>query len=297
VSSPRIGLGLPSAIPGASERAVLEWAALAEDLDFASVGVIDRLVYDSQDPLIALAGAAAVTRRVRLFTTVMNVPWRQGAVMFAKQLASLDRLSGGRLVAGLGLGGWPEDYRESRTPMAGRGAAFDAMLVEMRRAWAGELIGASGPLPPTPPRRPRLLFGGMAPRSLARMAALGEGWVAPALGLDVLLGGVQSARRAWSDAGRAGSPWLVTGRYVALGPDAGTTADRYIHHYYGDAYFSAVRPSVATTHVQLQRQLDQLGDAGFHDIVLYPCTPDPDQGRRIASALDATGDWLARTGG
>lgn len=296
MSLPRIGLGLPSAIPGTPERAVLEWAALAEDLDFASVGVIDRLVYDSQDPLVVLAAAAAVTRRVTLFTTVLNVPWRQSAVMLAKQLASLDRLSDGRLVAGLGLGGWPEDYRESRTQMAGRGAAFDAMLVEMRRAWAGEIPGASGPLPPTPPGRPRLLFGGLAARSFERMAALGDGWVAPILSLDILRDGIQAAKQAWSKAGRGGSPRLVTGCYVALGQDAELTADRYIHHYYGDAYFSVVRSGVATTQAQLQRELQQFGDAGFDDVVLFPCLPEPDQARRIASALHATGDWLATAG-
>src|SRR5687767_3743770 len=106
----RIGIGLPAAIPEAPAGAIAEWAVAAEASGFESVGVIDRLVYDNIDPLVALAAAAACTQRVELLTTVLNVPWRRNGVVLAKQLASLDRLSGGRLTAGLGLGGWPDDH-------------------------------------------------------------------------------------------------------------------------------------------------------------------------------------------
>src|SRR5688572_16790845 len=106
----RIGIGLPAAIPGVPASAVGEWSAAAEASGFDSVGVIDRLVYDNLDPLVALAVAAARTDRIELLTTVLNVPWRRNAVVLAKQLAALDRVSDGRLTAGLGLGGWPDDH-------------------------------------------------------------------------------------------------------------------------------------------------------------------------------------------
>jgi hypothetical protein len=85
--------------------------------------VIDRLVYDNLDPLIALAAAAARTERVELATTVLSVGWRNNPVLVAKQLASVEQVSGGRLTAGLGLGGWPEDYAAVRAAgaPAGRG--------------------------------------------------------------------------------------------------------------------------------------------------------------------------------
>ena len=82
----RIGVGLPAAIPGAPGRSTVEWASLGEKLGFASLGVIDRLVYDNLDPLVALSAAAAVTDHVELFTTVLNVPWRQSALTLAKLL-------------------------------------------------------------------------------------------------------------------------------------------------------------------------------------------------------------------
>jgi hypothetical protein len=85
--------------------------------------VIDRLVYDNLDPLIALAAAAARTERVEVATTVLSVGWRNNPVLVAKQLASVEQVSGGRLTAGLGLGGWPEDYAAVRAAgaPAGRG--------------------------------------------------------------------------------------------------------------------------------------------------------------------------------
>jgi alkanesulfonate monooxygenase SsuD/methylene tetrahydromethanopterin reductase-like flavin-dependent oxidoreductase (luciferase family) len=133
------GLGLPAAVPGTPGAMVGEWAAEAERLGFASVSVIDRLVYDNLDPLVAL-GAAARTERIELMTTVLNVNYRRNAVVLAKQLASVDHLSGGRLTAALGMGGWPQDDDASDLPMAGRGAAFDAMLDTMRRVWDGEIV-------------------------------------------------------------------------------------------------------------------------------------------------------------
>lgn len=137
----RIGIGLPAAIPGTAHPLLGEWAAESERLGFRSLGVLDRLVYDNLDPLVALATAAARTERAELITTVLTVPFRQNAVVVGKQLASLDLLSGGRVTAGLALGGWPEDYAESGLPLDGRGAVFEDMLSTMRRVWTGEVAG------------------------------------------------------------------------------------------------------------------------------------------------------------
>lgn len=82
------------------------FAAQAEQAGFESVGVIDRLVYDNLDPLIALAAAAARTSRIGLISTVVNVNWRANPRLLAKQLSSVVRVSGGRFTAGLGMGGW-----------------------------------------------------------------------------------------------------------------------------------------------------------------------------------------------
>jgi alkanesulfonate monooxygenase SsuD/methylene tetrahydromethanopterin reductase-like flavin-dependent oxidoreductase (luciferase family) len=80
------------------------FAARAEQAGFASVGVIDRLVYDNLDPLIALAAAAACTSRIGLISTVVNVNWRANPRLLAKQISSVVQVSGGRFTAGAGHG-------------------------------------------------------------------------------------------------------------------------------------------------------------------------------------------------
>src|SRR5215210_2774505 len=104
-----IGIGLPNAVRGVDRRGILDWARAAEDAGFSSLGTIDRLVYPSYDPLIALAAAASVTERIRLVTDILIAPLRNTAVL-AKQAANVQHLSGGRLVLGLAPGGREDDY-------------------------------------------------------------------------------------------------------------------------------------------------------------------------------------------
>ncbi len=284
-----IGVGLPAAVPGVDATTIGPWAAATERAGFASVGVIDRLVYDNLEPLTALAAAAISTERVELLTTVLNAGWRANPVLLAKQLASVDLLSGGRLVAGVGLGGWPEDFVASAVSRSGGGARLEATVTTMRRAWAGELAGQGGPMTQLAPGRPVLLFGGMVPAAYRRAATLGDGWVAPLFGLPVLQAGVHAVRRAWADAERTGTPRIATGRYFSLGPDAGATADEYLHHYYGDASFAAARADTLTTPIEMRDELARLAEAGATDVVLYPSSAGVDQVERLADALASTG--------
>lgn len=224
----KIGVGLPAAVPGTPASAIGDWAERAEHLGFDSLAVLDRLVYDSLDPLIALTAAAERTERAELLTTILTVPFRQNAVVRAKQIASLDQISDGRVTAGLALGGWPEDYEASELPTARRGATLDAMVATMRRVWAGEVAGASGPIPALAPRRPGLLFGGFVEAAFARAARLGDGWVAPFFGHEAVVEGTANARSAWASAGRADTPRICVPRYFCLGTGAEETADEYI---------------------------------------------------------------------
>lgn len=284
----RIGIGLPAAVPGADMTTLGRWAADSEQAGFAAVGVIDRLVYANLDPLIALAVAAARTEHVDLVTTVLSIGWRNNPVLVAKQLASLDLASGGRLLAGLGLGGWPEDYLASQVPQAGS-AAWESSLAAMRQVWDGKLRGLGGPTPELPVGRPALLFGGLVPAAYRRAAAHGRGWVAPLFGLPVLEQGAAAVHEAWTAAGRPGQPRIVTGRYFSLGEDADAVADDYIRHYYGDDYSAAARADTLTTTERLGAELAALRTAGSTDVLLYPASAGLDQVGLLAEALRQVG--------
>ena len=111
-----IGIGLPNTVPDTEGRTLIDWARQAEEAGFSTLGTIGRLVYQSYEELIALSAAAAVTSRIRLTTGVLLAPLYANHELFAKQAASLDRLSGGRLVLGLGLGGRDDDFTASGLP-------------------------------------------------------------------------------------------------------------------------------------------------------------------------------------
>src|SRR5918999_4014525 len=113
-------IGLPATIPGTSGSLVLDWARRADSGPFSSLGIIDRLVYPNYEPLITLAAAAAVTDRVRLMSTVLIAPLR-GAGVLAKQAATIDAFSGGRLTLGLGVGAREDDFRAASATFEDRG--------------------------------------------------------------------------------------------------------------------------------------------------------------------------------
>jgi alkanesulfonate monooxygenase SsuD/methylene tetrahydromethanopterin reductase-like flavin-dependent oxidoreductase (luciferase family) len=285
----RVGLGLPAAVPGVDAASIGDWAERAEQVGFSSLSVLDRLVYDNLDPLIALAAAAARTSDVELLTTVLNVPYRRSALVVAKQLASLHAISNGRVTAGLALGGWPQDSMASGLTSEGRAAEFDEMLGVMRSAWAGRVSLDGAEIPAMPPGRPRLLFGGLTPGAFRRAASEGfDGWIAPFFGFDVLSDGIASVREAWAVAGRPGAPRIVAERYFSLGSDADTKADDYLAHYYGREFYLSARADTLTSPAAVESEVVRLAEAGCDDVVLFPCDGNLSQVDLLGEALSAS---------
>src|SRR5688500_5442443 len=100
----RIGIGLPSTIPGAAGPLIPGWARRAEERGFSSLATIDRIVFPTYDSLVTHAAAAAVTDRIGLMTSILLAP-AYNPVLLAKQAASIDRISSGRLTLGMSVGG------------------------------------------------------------------------------------------------------------------------------------------------------------------------------------------------
>src|SRR5437868_15257495 len=168
----QVGVGLPTGLPGADGQLVLEWARRADEGPFSSLGVIDRLVYDSYDPLITLAAAAGTTTRITLATTIITGPLHSDALL-AKMAASLDALSGDRLVLGLAVGARREDYVAAGIDYRGRGKRLTEQLITLREAWEE---GAICPRPGSS-RGPALLVCGLSDAGYARMSRYADGYV------------------------------------------------------------------------------------------------------------------------
>src|SRR6188508_1203032 len=140
----KVGIGLPNTVPGCSGGQMREWAIRAEAAGFSTLGTIDRIVYGNHEPLTALAYAAAVTEHIGLLTSILIAPLRANTALLAKQAASLDVLSGGRLTLGIAVGGRQDDFDAGGVDFHRRGAIFDRQLDEMRRLWSGEKVGFAG---------------------------------------------------------------------------------------------------------------------------------------------------------
>lgn len=281
-----VGIGLPSNVSGVKSADLLDWARQADAGPFSSLGIIDRLVYGNFETLITLAVAAGATGRIRLMPSVLLGPLRS-AVMLAKETATLDALSGGRLTLGLGVGSREVDYLAAETPFAARGHRFDEQLATMKRIWAGEAvsdeIGAVGPAP-AQAGGPPLLIGGFSPAAMRRIAQWGEGFIGTVVDPATASQLFSQVQSAWQAAGRTGKSRFVMGLYYGLGPDAADRGAAYIHDYY--AFDPVMAPliagSVLTTPEAIAQAIHAYGDIGVDEIIFWPTSAEIDQLHRLA---------------
>jgi probable F420-dependent oxidoreductase len=181
------------------------------------------------DPLIALSVIAASTKRVRLGTGVNILP-QTNPLYLAKQAASLDFVSNGRLMLGLGVGWLREEFEALGVPFERRGARADDYLVAMRKVWSGEVVEhesefvhwqgfKSYPLPIQNPLP--IVIGGSKGRALDRVARFGDGWYAPTASIDQLEGLLPKLDAACAKIGRDRKTIEITVMWIPAmeGPD------------------------------------------------------------------------------
>ncbi|MFC7907711.1 LLM class flavin-dependent oxidoreductase [Streptomyces nigra] len=279
-----VGLGLPIGDPAA----LLTWARRADAGPFSTLGLLDRLVHDNPEPLVALSVLAGATSRVRVQTEVLLAPLR-GTALLAKQAATLDRMTGGRFVLGLGVGGREDDHLVAGTDPRTRGRLLDEQMGVMRRLWAGEAYGdGAGPVGPAPARGggPQVLFGGFQPAALERVARWGDGFLAAAP--PSWAGGLfDTVRRFWAEYGRDGEPRMVAQVNVALGP-ADVVEDarsRLLDYYAFTGMADRMAEGLLTTPAAIRAALPAYAGLGAHEVMLYCYGVDPDQVDRLADVL------------
>jgi alkanesulfonate monooxygenase SsuD/methylene tetrahydromethanopterin reductase-like flavin-dependent oxidoreductase (luciferase family) len=281
-----IGIGLPNTVLGVDRRGIVDWARDAERAGFASLGTIDRVAYDNYDSLTTLAAAAAVTERIRLTTDILIAPLRQTAHL-AKQSATVDHLSGGRLVLGIAVGGREDDYELSEVDFHKRGAVMDGQLEELTRLWKRERD--FGPRPANG-ERPALLIGGQADAAFRRAAKYGDGWTLGGGTPDAFKQGAAKLREAWQAEGREGEPRTMALFYFSLGERAEEDARHSLGSYYSwlGEYADQIVQSAAKDDDTVKGYLAAFEEAGADEVIGFPSSADPRQVELFAAAALST---------
>jgi alkanesulfonate monooxygenase SsuD/methylene tetrahydromethanopterin reductase-like flavin-dependent oxidoreductase (luciferase family) len=279
-----IGIGLPNAVRGVDRAGIVDWARRAEEAGFSSLGTIDRIAYANYESLIALAAAAAVTERIKLVTDILIAPLRSNTALLAKQAATIDQLSSGRLLLGLAPGGRQDDYDLSRVDFHRRGRIFDEQLEDLHQLWRGE--GNVGPSPAQHPR-PTLLIGGSGAAAIRRAAQYGDGWTMGGGTPEVFSQVLERLREAWRGAGRQDEPRTMVLFYFVLGEGAEEIARRNLGDYYaflGD-YADLIVASCAKDEGTVQEYISGFEAAGVGEVICFPASTDPGQVELLATAL------------
>ena len=291
-----IGIAYPKVIPATRGERVMEWAIRVDEGPFSSLALIDRLVYGTHESLIVLAAAAAVTERVRLMPTVLIAPLRPAALL-AKQAASIDSISGGRFVLGLGVGSRPDDFAAVGVSMRTRGKLFDEQIKTIRRIWAGEAISDEvGPMGPRTarPKGPEILIGGRSQAALERSGREGDGYIAGSAGsgsaneVQEVAGYYKVAEQAWKDAGKPGRPRFVAALTCAIGTYAAERTRDSMRAYYafrGEAAAKAEFP-VPQTREAILEAMDTFEQVGVDELILEPGVADLDQIDLLAELVE-----------
>ena len=182
------------------------------------------------DPLVTLAHVAAKTTTLRIGTGINILP-QTNPLLLAKQAATLDVLSSGRLMRGLGVGWLREEFDAMGTPFARRGARFDDYLVGMKKVWSGEVVEHDGEFIkwsgfksyPPPKQRPHMpiIVGGTSDRAFRRVALHADGWFAPNANAEALAGQLERLHRVAEQHDRDPATIEVTAMWTRVKePDA-----------------------------------------------------------------------------
>lgn len=277
----RVGVGLPNTVPGARPDLLLRWAKLADEGAWSSLGVLDRVPYESYDPMTLLAATAEATSRIGLVTMVITGPLRANLVL-AKEAATIHTLSGGRLTLGLAIGARVDDYDRVGVPHRQRGTRLDHQLGELRDAFDDGSVG------PVLNGGPDLLVGGGSDISMARTARYADGYVHGGGPPRAFQRAATSAQTAWATAGRPGEPQLWAQAYFALGDEDAIERGRtYMRDYYAftGPFAERITAGLLTTRQSVVQFVRGYAEAGCDELVLLPAVAELEQLDRLAQVV------------
>jgi probable F420-dependent oxidoreductase len=259
---------------------------------------MDRLVFNNYDPLVTLSALTAVTSRVRLGTCVLLATLRPPAVL-AKTVSSLDRMSGGRMTIGIGVGSRSDDFAAAEAPWEHRGGRAEELVQIMRQAWSGEPVEFSGkhyhidvgPIGPRPVQEHiPIWFGGGAESAMRRIARIGDGYIGSSSG------GPAGFREKWDQIVRHAEaigrdPTTITPAalvYACVDDDrarAEELARAYFTNYYGASRSREITGYMLGTPDECVRVAEGYFAAGVETLIVGSVTADLGRFERLCNEV------------
>ncbi|MFT5032201.1 MAG: alkanesulfonate monooxygenase SsuD [Bermanella sp.] len=289
----KIGICIPYMERGITRKTLLDWCRAIDDGPFHSLSCGERITGYTYEMRTFLAAAAAVTERVRIIPSLYVLPMHN-AVWAAKEIATLDVISEGRVTVTVGVGGREQDYQAVGASFKGRFQRMDDQIVQMKRIWAGEspFEGADivGP-EPFQAGGPPILAGSMGPKSINRVAKWADGLYGFAMdgNPDLIKHFFDSATQAWQDADRIEKPYRMGGFWYSLADGADKALQNYVFDYlkiFGEDEARAVAKTMTMNNPEaIVEGIRAIEALGAEEIQLVPATADIKEVERLAKLL------------
>lgn len=294
----KIGVCLPYMKAGINREDLLEWFRVVDSGPFHSVSCGERIHGPTCDMGALLAAAAACTKHVEISPTLYVLPMHS-AVEVAREIATLDLISGGRMNrVALGYGGREQDYAALGATFRGRYGRMDAQVATMREVWRGnEIIPGCGPIGPQGlrPEGPQLLAGAIGPKSIERCAQWADGLYAWSGNgeSEELANAFALADAAWDRAGREQRPYRLGGFWYTLADDGAQKLYDYVYQYLdiaGPEIAKMMAESVSrSSGEQVLEALDNAEAAACEEVFLVPATAELVEIEKLAELLQKRG--------
>jgi probable F420-dependent oxidoreductase len=246
-------------------------------------------VFNNHDPLLSLAAAAAITRRVRLGTSVLLATLRPPALL-AKMVATLDQISAGRVTLGIGVGSRADDFAAAEVPFEHRGGRAEELVRLLDLTWGGQPVKHAGkaynldvgPIGPRPVQQPRppIWFGGSADSALRRVGRIADGYIGSSSGgPDGFRTNWEKVRRAAEESGRDPATLTPAALVWACVDDDRANAlaltERYFAHYYPGGRRVTTGADLTGPADECVRGANGYFQAGVQHLIVGIVTADP----------------------
>jgi alkanesulfonate monooxygenase SsuD/methylene tetrahydromethanopterin reductase-like flavin-dependent oxidoreductase (luciferase family) len=263
-----------------SRDRLLSWCRAIDDGPFSSLSCGERITGYTIEMVTTLGAAAAVTQRVRIVPSLYVLPMHS-AVRAAKEIATLDLISNGRVTVTVGVGGRPGDYQAVGASLERRHDRMDEQVAQMRSVWRGEApLDGLDPVGPSPVQvdGPPIHAGVMGPKATRRAAEWADGvymWSGNGVKAEIARA-IETVDAAWAQAGRETPPRHVAGFWFSLAPGAQERLQSYVYDYIKGLSEDAARSMASQMNRSspdaVRESLDAMEELGCEECYLVPAT-------------------------